>query len=177
MKLGVLCQTCGVEAPCRKVSFHQNIGMVVMRRHRSIHGYLCRDCISKNFWSMTATTLAVGWLGTISMVIAPIFVLNNIFQYLSSLGLAKVPFDAKVPVVDNHVTQAVYPKFNEAISRLNAKEDFNDIARDIARQVGVTPGQVQVYVREMMRSQKQIPPPKIDGFPVIQNPPRLPPAD
>ena len=175
-KLGVLCQSCGIEAPCRQVTFHQNIGMLVARRYKTVKGYLCHNCISKNFWQITGTTLAIGWLGTISLILTPIFITNNIIQYLGSLGLAKVPADAKVPIVDNRVSQAVFPKYREVIERLNAGQDFNDVARDISAQIGVTPGEVQAYVRAMIRSQRASAAPKAVGFPVIQNPPPLPPA-
>jgi hypothetical protein len=81
------CQTCGTEAPTRYVEFHQNIGALVMRFHKSIKGNMCKSCINSYFWRFTLTTLAVGWLGVISLVLAPIFVINNVVRYLSCLSL------------------------------------------------------------------------------------------
>ena len=36
---------------------------------------------------MTLTTLAVGWLGYISLVMAPIFIIGNIVRYVGCLTL------------------------------------------------------------------------------------------
>lgn len=81
------CQVCGADAPTKQVEFHQNVGALVRRFERSIKGRLCRKCINEFFWKYTLTTLAVGWLGTISFFVAPIYILMNIFNYLGSLGL------------------------------------------------------------------------------------------
>ncbi len=83
------CQLCGSYAPVKYVEFHQNVGMLVRREHRHIKGKLCKNCINQNFWKFTLTTLAVGWLGTISFIIAPFFILNNTFYYLTSIRLPK----------------------------------------------------------------------------------------
>jgi len=88
------CQACGSQAPTRYVEFHQNIGALVVRFRRSIKGELCKGCIHSNFWSMTMTTLCVGWLGTISIIIAPIMIINNVVRYVPCLGLPKVYSDA-----------------------------------------------------------------------------------
>lgn len=81
------CQVCGVSAPTKHVEFHQNVGMLVMRTHRTVRGNLCKSCIHQKFWKMTGITLAVGWLGTISLILAPIFVISNTVRYLSCLSL------------------------------------------------------------------------------------------
>jgi hypothetical protein len=81
------CQLCGRIAPTKYVDFHQNVGALVLRFHKSIKGYLCRDCISSTFWPFTVTTLLLGWWGVISFVLTPIILLNNIVRYLSTLSL------------------------------------------------------------------------------------------
>ena len=81
------CQSCGIWAETKYVEFYQNVGAVVMRFHKSIKGDLCKRCINKHFWPFTITTLLVGWLGALSLFIAPFYILNNIFRYLGSLGL------------------------------------------------------------------------------------------
>ena len=58
------CVLCGINAPTKMVSFHQNIGMFVMRQEREIKGELCRRCARKAFWSCTLTTLFLGWWGS-----------------------------------------------------------------------------------------------------------------
>ncbi len=81
------CQSCGAIAPTRYVDFKQNIGMLVARRHSTVAGNLCKPCVHQHFWKMTGTTLAVGWIGQISIFIAPIFVVNNVVRYVSVLGM------------------------------------------------------------------------------------------
>lgn len=87
MGYGERCQACGAVAPTRYVDFKQNIGMLVVRRHKTVAGNLCKPCVHHHFWSMTGTTLAVGWLGQISLFIAPIFVINNVIRYVAVLGM------------------------------------------------------------------------------------------
>ncbi len=81
------CQLCGTYAPLRKVSFNQNIGMIVTREYKQIGGNLCKNCINKTFWNFTLITLAVGWLGVISFIVAPIFIIGNVYYYICSLSL------------------------------------------------------------------------------------------
>jgi hypothetical protein len=45
----MICQSCGVEAPTRKVFFVQHIGAIVMFFHRRIGGLFCRNCVNKYF--------------------------------------------------------------------------------------------------------------------------------
>ena len=94
---GIICQVCGIEAPAQFVEFHQNIGTLFMRFHRKIRGRLCKSCVHKKYWKMTGITLGVGWLGMISIVIAPIFIIMNTVRYLAVLGM---PPGARVPVLD-----------------------------------------------------------------------------
>src|SRR3954462_870809 len=113
MGYGVICQACGIEAPSKHVEFHQNIGALVMRFHRKVRGKLCKRCIHANFWKMTGITLGIGWLGYISIIIAPIFIINNLYRYLAALGMPAVPAGAQKPVVDNTVIERVYPLLPE----------------------------------------------------------------
>jgi hypothetical protein len=166
MSDGIICQACGIEAPAKRVEFHQNIGMLVMRRHASIKGNLCKSCIHSQFWKRTGTTLAVGWLGTISLVIAPIFVIMNIVNYLGALGLDPVPPGAKRPEFDATVVNKLTPKSQELFERLNKGEALVAVAQDIGPKSGVTPGQVVMYVRWLAQVSKQPQPTKTYGFPV-----------
>jgi len=79
------CQICGSLAPLEYVEFNQNIGMLITREHKYIKGNFCKNCIKKNFWSFTLITIVVGWLGVISMIVAPIFIIGNIFYYIKAL--------------------------------------------------------------------------------------------
>lgn len=81
------CHLCGVYAPLKYVSFNQNVGMLIMREYKQVGGNLCKNCINKTFWRFTLITLAIGWLGVISLFVAPFFIIGNIYYYFSSLSL------------------------------------------------------------------------------------------
>lgn len=89
------CQACGSESPVKYVEFYQNVGALVVRFHRSIKGNLCKKCIHSNFWKMTLTTLTVGWLGYISIVVAPVFIIGNLIRYVGAIGLPKAYTEAE----------------------------------------------------------------------------------
>lgn len=91
------CQACGIVAPVKYVDFKQNVGMLLMRKHKTVAGNLCKPCCNRYFWSMTGTTLAVGWIGQISIFIAPIFIINNVVRYIGVLGMPGPGAQAKKP--------------------------------------------------------------------------------
>ena len=83
---GPRCQSCGSTGKTVLAHFRQNVGMLVARQEKHIEGNLCRACTGKYFWQLTLTTAAVGWLGTVSLIVAPIYVIMNIATYVRSLG-------------------------------------------------------------------------------------------
>lgn len=83
------CQNCFRQAPVKHVVFYQNIGMLIMRMHKSIDGYLCRDCINKYFWQFTLITFFLGWWGIISFFYTLFILPNNIITFLFSLSLPR----------------------------------------------------------------------------------------
>ncbi len=151
----MICQACGVEAPTKHVSFHQNIGALVMRFSRSIEGRLCKSCIHQNFWSMTGTTLAVGWFGTISLIITPFILLNNIGRYVFCLGMPPVPPGATAPRLTEEAIQKISAHAENLFSRLNRGEDFASLAEETAYLSDTTPGQVMLYVRAVLAAQER----------------------
>lgn len=76
------CQRCLKNRPTKKVTFTQNIGMLVMRQYKELKGRFCMECIHQVFWSMTITTIFLGWWGVISLIITPFLLLNNIGHYI-----------------------------------------------------------------------------------------------
>lgn len=70
--------------PVTPALFRQNIGALVMRFEKKIQGRMCRACLSKHFWSYTLTTAAIGWFGLISILVAPIYVILNVVQYIKA---------------------------------------------------------------------------------------------
>jgi hypothetical protein len=148
----MICQTCGVEAPTKYVSFHQNIGMLVMRQSRSISGNLCKSCIHSNFWQLTGITFFLGWWGVHSMIITPFLLLNNIGRYLFCLPMEPVPPGAAPPELSDGDVEKLSPYAKEIFDRLGQDEDLASIAADIARLSGLTPGQVVIYVHSVAQA-------------------------
>lgn len=81
------CQNCNKQAPVKEVSFKQNIGLLFVRFHRHISGYLCKDCIDEYFWKMSIITFFLGWWGVISFFTTPIYLIGNVCSYLGSIRL------------------------------------------------------------------------------------------
>jgi hypothetical protein len=75
------CVSCGRRAPLRDAYFCMNIGAIVLRFTWTHQGPTCASCIHGTFWKYTLTTLLVGWLGVISLFLAPIIILGNLFVY------------------------------------------------------------------------------------------------
>ena len=169
MSLGIICQSCGIEAPAKHVEFHQNIGMLVMRRRRWVKGKLCKQCVHKHFWRMTLTTLVLGPWGTISLIVAPCFIVNNLVRYVGALGMPPVPPNASVPTLTAEAMKKLQPHTATIVQRLNNREPLADVARDIAPKARVTPGQVVRFVVAMSQANAQRP---THGFPVQPAAPR-----
>lgn len=94
-----LCQACGASAPTCPVTFRQNIGIIVMRFQRKVSGQLCTDCVDRYFWKMTGTTFLVGWIGIVSLIVTPFFLIFNIRDFLSArrkFRLAGVGVDSRL---------------------------------------------------------------------------------
>jgi len=143
------CQKCGCEAPTRHVSFHQNIGLLVMRLYNGTDGDLCKPCIHKTFWAYTAVNMTVGWLGVISLILAPIFTINNIVQYIGCLGMESPRAGAVPPELNDAFFQRIHGHTDYLIARLQQGEDFHRLCNDVAMRAGVTPGQVALFVQAM----------------------------
>lgn len=79
-----VCSSCKGPGPVAVALFRQNVGALVMRFEKRIQGRMCRSCLSKHFWSYTLTTAAIGWLGVISILVAPIYVILNVVQYIKA---------------------------------------------------------------------------------------------
>jgi hypothetical protein len=93
------CESCGLEAPTKSVQLHQNIGMLVMRRQQSMSGNLCKACIDSYFWRFTLGNMTLGWWGLISLVMTPIFLVNNLVQFIGSRGLGEIYTGSNAPTI------------------------------------------------------------------------------
>lgn len=85
----LFCDVCKQPAQTKNVSFYQNIGMIVVRKHKSVKGFLCKNCIDYFFWEFTGKTIILGWWGTISFIITPFILLNNLITHISSIGIKR----------------------------------------------------------------------------------------
>ncbi len=151
----MICQGCGVEAPTKYVSFHQNIGALLMRFSKSVEGSLCRDCIGRHFRGMTGTTLLLGWWGTISLVITPFILANNVVRYALCLGLPRAEAGAGPPVLTDDAAARLGPHAQDLFDRLGGGADLGPTAEHFADLAGVTPGQVVLYVRAVAQDQRR----------------------
>jgi hypothetical protein len=88
----VRCQSCGGMRQTARVSFHRNVGMLFIRRTYKIEGNLCKSCIRKHFGDFMVKNLLLGWWGTISLIVTPIYALQNIASYVAAMkALSGVP--------------------------------------------------------------------------------------
>jgi hypothetical protein len=147
----MICQGCGVEAPTKYVAFYQNIGALVMRFTKSVEGNLCKRCIHRYFWEFTPLTLLVGWLGTVSIIIAPCIVLNNVVRYLFCLGMEAPAPDAAPPQLTQEAVERLRPHLQRLADELNAGRKLDEVAREVADIAGVTPAQVVLFVRAVAK--------------------------
>jgi len=75
-----------------QVSFHRNVGMLFIRRHYKLEGSLCKSCIRKHFGEFMLKNLLFGWWGTISLIVTPIYTIQNVASYVSAMhALRGVP--------------------------------------------------------------------------------------
>lgn len=83
------CERCGALAPLKRVTFMQNIGVVILRFHKQVSGNLCRNCIDQTFWPMFLITLFFGWWGVISFFFTLFALPVNLVYYLGALSLPR----------------------------------------------------------------------------------------
>ena len=54
------CQICGSMRETAPVTFHRNVGMLVLRQTHRLTGNLCKTCIGKKFSEFTIKNLLLG---------------------------------------------------------------------------------------------------------------------
>lgn len=151
----MICHACGVEAPTKYVAFYQNIGALVVRFSKSVEGHLCKGCVHKHFWSLTSTTFVLGWWGTISFIVTPFFLLNNMVRYAGCLAMPAVPPGAQPPVLTDDVIERIGPHAEALFDRLGGGEPLKQVAADVADLSDTTPGQVILFAQAVIESQKR----------------------
>lgn len=147
----MICQSCGLEAPTASVEFQYNIGLLIYRVYKSVKGTMCKSCIRRHFWECTLINLIAGWWELISFVLTPFLIASNIIQYLGTRSLAPVPWDARVPELDERALRWLRPHEQAIRARLRDGERMEQLAPAIGALAGVTPGQVQLYVASLAK--------------------------
>ena|ERR1700676_379426 len=79
------CQLCGNMRMTKFVAFYRNVGMLFRRQTYTIMGNLCKTCVHKQFWKFEALDVVLGPWGMLSAVVAPIYFVQNIFNYVVAL--------------------------------------------------------------------------------------------
>jgi hypothetical protein len=79
------CQACGNMRPTKYVTFYRNVGMLLARRTYTINGEMCRPCIHKGFWEFAGKNLLLGPWGTISLIVTPLYLIQNTGVYVAAL--------------------------------------------------------------------------------------------
>ena len=155
----MFCQNCGIEAPTKQVTFHQNIGLLVMRFSRTAEGSFCKSCVHKTFWTYQAVNLFLGPWGVISFVVTPIFLIMNLVQYIGALGMPSVPPGAAEPSLTPDEITRLNPYAEQLIQRVGQNnEPFDAVVQDVSMRTNTTPGQVALYIHllfEQAKSQQQ----------------------
>jgi len=147
------CQSCGESGDTKHVVFYQNIGMVIMRSSKTVEGELCKTCINQVFWKFTLTTLVLGWWGMISLIVTPLFLINNIGRFLGTIGM-KAP--GQIPATP-HPTASLTadararltPFVSEMRDRLRAGEPREVVCETLARKAGVSAYQAELMASEV----------------------------
>ena len=80
------CQKCGDMRQTARVTFHRNVGMLFIRRTYKIEGNLCKSCIRKSFGEFMVKNLLLGWWGTISLIVTPIYAIQNVASYVTAMN-------------------------------------------------------------------------------------------
>jgi hypothetical protein len=147
------CQSCGERRPTRHVVFYQNIGMVIMRSSKTVDGELCKDCINKVFWNFTLITLVFGWWGMISLIVTPLFLINNIARFVGTTGMKPHEIAPPAPKPGAELTDHSRARLTSFVAemqqRLAAGEPRDEVCGSVARRAGVSALQAELMADEI----------------------------
>jgi hypothetical protein len=77
-----MCEQCGRDAKVQHVSFAYNVGLLVMRFHKTIQGALCKSCASSTGWKYFLVSFFFGWWGVISFFFNFVCLATNVSNLL-----------------------------------------------------------------------------------------------
>lgn len=79
------CQACGSMRQTKNVTFYRNVGMLLARRTYKVNGDMCKPCIHKRYWEFAGKNLLLGPWGTISLIVTPLYLIQNTGVYVAAL--------------------------------------------------------------------------------------------
>ncbi len=91
------CARCG-RMPARRVQYHRNVGMLLMRRTYTFDASVCISCSRGAFREYQYKNLLLGWWGLFSLFMTPYFLYDNLGRvraHRSGLG-EPTPTDPEV---------------------------------------------------------------------------------
>lgn len=136
------CDSCGNYGPVMHTTYHQNTGMLIMRQHRQAEGSFCRRCHVRLYAKLTLHTLFLGWWGTISLVLTPVFILMNTARFLASQTL---PGSTKV-------AEDLLEQKREYALNLLATKDLVTVVEVLVRDTGASQDQVLDWVEKLKKT-------------------------
>ena len=147
------CQSCGERRPTRHVVFYQNIGMVIMRSSKTVDGELCKDCIHQVFWKFTLVTLVFGWWGMISLIVTPLFLINNIARFVGTIGMKPHEIAPRAPDPSAELTPHSRARLTSFVAEIQARiaagESKEEVCGSVARRAGVSALQAELMADEL----------------------------
>src|SRR5258708_1544024 len=90
------CEVCGADVQTKHVTLLQNVGLLVIRMHKTMKGNLCKACIRETFWRYTTITFFFGWWGIISFFFSFVIIPANIITMIGARNLPE-PSPAQRP--------------------------------------------------------------------------------
>ena len=147
------CQSCCERRPTKHVVFYQNIGMLIMRSSKTVDGELCKDCIDQVFWKFTLITLVFGWWGMISLIVTPLFLINNIARFVGTMGMKPHEIAPPNPNPSAELTPHSRARLTSFVAeiqdRIAAGESKDEVCGSVARSAGVSALQAELMADEL----------------------------
>lgn len=152
LESGLICECCGIEADTRVLRFSYVVGMLILAKTVTVEESLCRNCMARRRAEYRSKTLTLGLWSVPSIFWVPITLISNSSEYRNNLDVAPVPRGALRPELEDDDMRKLSPHDELMIKRLTAGVDEDKIAKMIAKKVKLTPGQVILYMDDLLRS-------------------------
>ena len=95
-------------------------------------------------------TFFLGWWGLISFFVTVGNLIGNLMGYVGTITMPAVPKGAIRPHADEALIARLAPHMDNIMKLLNEGTAIADVAREIAPQAGVTPGEVWCVIQKLL---------------------------